>query len=100
LQGLTAQINTEEWASACIDFLEQDVRIDDARIGIVGWSLGGYFAPRATAFEKRLALCVAWGANHNWGKVQRRRVERADDRPAPHYWDHVMWGWSRFRQCC
>ena len=44
------------------------------RIGLVGWSLGGYYAPRAAAFEKRLALCVAWGANHDWGAVQKRRL--------------------------
>ncbi|AZG46242.1 alpha/beta hydrolase family protein [Gordonia insulae] len=94
-QGLTAQIDTEEWAAACVDFLEADADVDASRIGIVGWSLGGYFAPRAAAFEKRLALVVAWGANHNWGKVQRRRVEREGERPVPHYWDHVMWVWGQ-----
>lgn len=93
-QGLTAQSNTEEWAAACIDFLEADPDIDSTRIGVVGWSLGGYYAPRAAAFEKRLALCVAWGANHNWGQVQRRRVDREGERPVPHYWDHVMWVWG------
>jgi fermentation-respiration switch protein FrsA (DUF1100 family) len=60
----------------------------------VGWSLGGYYAPRAAAFEKRLALCVAWGANHNWGEVQLRRLEREGENPVPHYWDHVMWVWG------
>src|SRR3712207_8009884 len=50
------------------------------RIGIAGWSLGGYYAPRAAAFEKRFALCVAWGANHNWGAVQRRRKDRKSTR--------------------
>lgn len=29
----------------------------------------GYYAPRAAAFEKRLALVVAWGANHDWEAV-------------------------------
>jgi len=37
---------------------------------MMGWSLGGYYAPRAAAFEKRFALCVAWGANHFWGELQ------------------------------
>ena len=41
---------------------------------MMGWSLGGYYAPRAAAYEKRLALCVAWGANHNWVRVQQRRL--------------------------
>ncbi len=94
LQGLTAQIETEEWAAACVDYLETLDGIDTTRIGLVGWSLGGYYAPRAAAFEKRLALCVAWGANHDWGKVQRRRIEREGERPVPHYWNHVMWVWG------
>ena len=94
LQGLTAQVDTEEWAAACVDYLltRDDVRAD--RIGLVGWSLGGYYAPRAAAFEKRLALCVAWGANHDWGAVQKRRLEREGENPVPHYWDHVLWVWG------
>ena len=65
-----------------------------AAIGLVGWSLGGYYAPRAAAFEKRLALVVAWGANHDWGAVQKRRLEREGENPVPHYWDHVLWVWG------
>lgn len=94
LQGLVAQIDTEVWAAACVDHLErrEDVRAD--RIGLVGWSLGGYYAPRAAAYEKRLALCVAWGANHDWGAVQKRRLDREGENPVPHYWDHVLWVWG------
>jgi dienelactone hydrolase len=94
LRNLRARVMTEDWAAACVDYLEtrSDVSLD--RIGLVGWSLGGYYAPRAAAFEKRLALCVAWGANHNWGAVQRRRLEREGENPVPHYWDHVMWVWG------
>ncbi|RSM38410.1 alpha/beta hydrolase [Amycolatopsis balhimycina DSM 5908] len=94
LRGLTARVETEGWASACVDYLETRDDVDPARIGLAGWSLGGYFAPRAAAFEKRLALVVAWGANHNWGAVQRRRVEREGERPVPHYWEHVKWVWG------
>jgi len=94
LRGLTAQVETEDWAAACVDYLtsRSDIRTD--RIGLVGWSLGGYYAPRAAAFEKRLALCVAWGANHDWGAVQKRRLEREGENPVPHYWDHVLWVWG------
>jgi pimeloyl-ACP methyl ester carboxylesterase len=94
LQGLTARIDTEAWAGAAVDWLETRPDVDASRIGIVGWSLGGYYAPRAAAFEKRLALCVAWGANHDWGAVQRRRKEREGERPVPHYWEHVLWVWG------
>lgn len=94
LQHLTATPETEGWASACVDYLETRSDVDNARIGLVGWSLGGYFAPRAAAFEKRLKLCVAWGANHNWGEMQKRRQAREGENPVPHYWDHVMWVWG------
>ncbi|MEV7042350.1 alpha/beta fold hydrolase [Amycolatopsis sp. NPDC051061] len=95
LQGLTARVDTEAWATACVDYLETRDDVDPARIGLVGWSLGGYFAPRAAAFEKRLALVVAWGANHDWGAVQRRRLQREGERPVPHYWEHVRWVWGQ-----
>ena len=94
LRGLTARVETEDWAAACVDYLETRPDVDPARIGLVGWSLGGYYAPRAAAFEKRLKLVVAWGANHNWGEVQRRRLEREGENPVPHYWEHVLWVWG------
>jgi len=92
--GLTSRVETEDWAKACVDYLEtrSDIRAD--RIGLVGWSLGGYYVPRAAAFEKRLTLAVAWGANHNWGQVQKRRLEREGENPVPHYWEHVLWVWG------
>jgi dienelactone hydrolase len=94
LLGLTARVETEDWAAACVDHLLTRADVDPRRIGLVGWSLGGYYAPRAAAFEKRLALCVAWGANHDWGRVQKRRLEREGENPVPHYWDHVLWVWG------
>ncbi|RNM12652.1 alpha/beta hydrolase family protein [Nocardioides pocheonensis] len=94
LRGLTARVDTEVWAAACVDWLETRADVRRDRIGLAGWSLGGYYAPRAAAFEKRLALCVAWGANHDWGAVQKRRLEREGENPVPHYWDHVLWVWG------
>jgi dipeptidyl aminopeptidase/acylaminoacyl peptidase len=94
LQGLTARREAETWASWVVDWLETREDVDPARMGVVGWSLGGYYAPRVAAFEKRFSLCVAWGGNHNWGAVQRRRLEREGEHPVPHYWDHVKWVWG------
>jgi dienelactone hydrolase len=94
LQGLTARVDTEAWAAACVDYLLTRADVDPGAIGLAGWSLGGYYAPRAAAFEKRLALVVAWGANHDWGAVQRRRLQREGERPVPHYWEHVLWVWG------
>lgn len=95
LRDLPAVVESERWAGAAVDWLEARADIDRDRIGMIGWSLGGYYAPRAAAYEDRFALCVAWGANHDWGELQRRRLAREGDRPVPHYWDHVMWVWGK-----
>ncbi len=95
LHGLHAVHDSERWAAAAVDYLETRADVDAGRLGMMGWSLGGYFAPRAACYEKRFNLCVAWGANHDWGELQRRRLAREGDRPVPHYWDHVMWVWGK-----
>lgn len=91
LNGLNGVYDSERWASAAVDYLETRDDVDHDRIGIMGWSLGGYYAPRAAAFEPRLKLCISWGANHFWGELQKRRLKREGENPVPHYWEHVMW---------
>src|SRR5712671_6947092 len=49
----------ERPVKAVIDWLETRTDVDLARVGIWGVSLGGYYAPRAAAFEKRVKACVA-----------------------------------------
>ena len=95
LNDLRAIVEAEVWAGACVDALERRPDVDRNFLGICAWSLGGYFAPRAAAFEKRFRLCVAWGANFNWGELQKRRADREGDRPVPHYWEHVQWVWGK-----
>jgi 2,6-dihydroxypseudooxynicotine hydrolase len=46
-------------ASAVIDYVQTRSDLDAARIGLWGVSLGGYYAPRAAAFEKRIRACIA-----------------------------------------
>lgn len=91
LNELTGVYDSERWATPAFDWLAQQTGVDAARIGIFGLSLGGYFAPRAAAFEPRFALCAVLGANHDWGEMQKRRRAREGETPVPHYWDHVLW---------
>jgi len=49
----------EKPVAAVFDFLATRSDIDNARAGIWGVSLGGYYAPRAAAFDKRIKACVA-----------------------------------------
>ncbi len=91
LHEIPATYASEEWASAWVDWLEQQDFVDPKRIGMTGISLGGHFAPRAVAFEPRFASGACWGANHNWAEVQQKRLNREGENPVPHYWNHVMW---------
>ena len=94
LRGLTAVFDTERWASAAVDYLESRADVDPRRIGMMGWSMGGYYAPRALAYEPRFAIGAVWGGNHDWGGHQKARLQREGDMPVPHYWDHAMWVWG------
>ena len=94
LQGLHARFDTEHWASKVVDYLETRADVDAQRIGCEGVSLGGYYCPRAVAFEPRFACGVIWGANHDWRDVQKKRLQKEGDFPVPHYWNHVCWVWG------
>lgn len=94
LRGLTARYDSEHWASRVVDWLETRADVDPRRIGMEGVSLGGYYCPRAVAFEPRFACGVVWGANHDWRDVQKRRMAKEGNLPVPHYWAHVRWVWG------
>ena len=52
--------------TAVIDFIARRGDLDAARIGLWGISLGGYYAPRAAAFEPRARACMALGGPFDW----------------------------------
>ena len=49
----------ENVVAPVVDFALQLKEVDPKRIALMGWSLGGYLAPRAASGEHRLAACVA-----------------------------------------
>jgi len=51
---------------AVVDYVETRGDLDAARIGLWGVSLGGYYAPRAAAFEKRIKACIALSGPFDW----------------------------------
>ena len=92
LRGLSAVRESERPASACLDWLASRPEVDSKRIGIVAPSLGGYYAPRAAAFEPRLACCVAWGARwDNDGSHGRILRDPGRARSIADWVDHAMW---------
>lgn len=48
--------------TAAVDYLHTRSDVDLDRIGLIGGSMAGYYAPRAVAFEHRIKACVVWGA--------------------------------------
>ena len=92
---LTAVYDTERWASKVVDYLETRPEVDPKRIGLVGVSLGGYYAPRARWPSSHASPWVWFGGPTIIGARSRRRGLRNEgDRPVPHYWEHVQWVWG------
>ena len=53
-------------AAAICDWLEAQSDLDSGRIGMWGVSLGGYYAPRAAAYEKRIRACISLAGPYDW----------------------------------
>ena len=51
---------------AVLDYTATRGDLDAARFGLWGVSLGGYYAPRAAAFEKRIKACIALSGPFEW----------------------------------
>jgi 2,6-dihydroxypseudooxynicotine hydrolase len=56
----------ERAARAVVDWIESRTDLDAKRIAIWGVSLGGYYAPRAAAYEKRIKACIALSGPYDW----------------------------------
>lgn len=50
--------NFERAGSSAIDFLQKQPQIDGSRIGVYGWSMGSYWAPRIAAKDPRVKAMV------------------------------------------
>ncbi len=75
-RNLYLRHDTEHYASPVFDYLAARPEVDRKRIGVMAISLGGYYAPRAAAYEPRFACCIAWGAQWDYRKIWRERFER------------------------
>ena len=93
-RGLYLRHDTEHYATPVFDWLAARSEIDPRRIGVMAISLGGYYAPRAAAFEPRFACCIAWGAQWDYHKIWRERFERlarADTPALSVAARHILW---------
>ncbi len=60
LKGIPTRADYEVPISACLDWVEKRPEINSDRIGIIGISMAGYYAPRAAAFDDRIKTLVGW----------------------------------------
>jgi dipeptidyl aminopeptidase/acylaminoacyl peptidase len=93
VQKIASRHDYEVAAGAAIDYLSERGDVDANRLGIMAISMGGYYAPRCAAFEKRFKACVSWGAHYDYHAlwVKRRRVMEAGGSQisAPNF--HLPW---------
>jgi dienelactone hydrolase len=75
-RGLPLHHETERYATPALEYLAGRPDVDPARIGVMAISLGGYYAPRAAAFEPRFAACIAWGAQWDYHATWKDRLEQ------------------------
>jgi 2,6-dihydroxypseudooxynicotine hydrolase len=59
----------EHAARAVCDWIEKRADLDANKIGMWGVSLGGYYAPRATAYENRIKACIGISGPFEWDKI-------------------------------
>jgi pimeloyl-ACP methyl ester carboxylesterase len=86
--------DTEHYATPAFDYLASRAEVDQKRIGVMAISLGGYYAPRAAAFDQRFACCLAWGAQWDYQKIWLDRFERlarADTPSLSVASQHILW---------
>jgi alpha-beta hydrolase superfamily lysophospholipase len=67
LHGHPIRHDWEQVVTPAVDRLLEVDGVDPDRIGLMGASFGGYLAPRAAAFEKRLKVCNANPGVLDWG---------------------------------
>ncbi len=71
-----------DWETVVIPVVDYAVtrkEVDSKRIALMGISFGGYLAPRAAAFEKRIRLCIANGGVYDFHMAARLTGEEEKD---------------------
>ncbi|WP_163998393.1 alpha/beta hydrolase family protein [Pyxidicoccus caerfyrddinensis] len=68
-QGLTFRPDWEKVITPVINFATRISGVDDRRIALLGWSMGGALVPRAAAFERRLKLLIPNPGVLDWGQA-------------------------------
>mgnify|MGYP003808621541 CR=1 FL=1 len=66
IQKLPFRHNWETVVTPVVDYAVSRKEVDAERVALMGISFGGYLAPRAIAFEKRIKACIANGGVYDF----------------------------------
>ena len=81
-QKIPFRHNWETVMTPVVDFALKRREVDPTKLGYMGISFGGYFAPRAMAYEHRIRACIANGGVYDFHAVAARGdVDRYLDDP-------------------
>ena len=64
LRNIPSRHDYEAAGIPAYDYVASRPEVDARRVVVMGYSFGGYHAPRICAFEKRYAACICFGAMH------------------------------------
>ncbi len=64
LRNIPSRHDYEAAGTPAYDYVTSRPDVDPSRVAVMGYSFGGYHAPRICAFDKRYAACVCFGAMH------------------------------------
>jgi dienelactone hydrolase len=81
LRNIVGRHDYEAAGIPAYDYVASRPEVDPKRVAVMGYSFGGYHAPRICAFDKRYGACVCFGAMH-WNVydfVSRHKTDNAAD---------------------
>ena len=93
LRNLPSRYDYEVPGTAAYEYVASRDDVDPSRVAIMAYSAGGYYAPRAAAFEKRYCACVAWGPHYDYHAVWEKRWQAMKKNPDSVATSHFQLPW-------
>lgn len=88
--SLTYRHDWEVPVSAVVDYARSRPDVDVNRIALIAYSMGGYFGPRACAYEKRIAACICSGLVPSMMELSGKRLPEVRAAGAAGFSSHAM----------